>query len=461
MNKQLASDSIKPSGAGFQEGLVTALLAVTVIIVVMNTMMFNLALPEVSKQFGLSSISASWIVTGYSIVFAISSITYSRLSDYLPIRTLLTVGILSLGGASILGFFSHSFALLLTARLIQASGAASVPALGIVLLTRFIPAERRGKAMSMVMSASSLGLGLGPVIGGAVIQYMGWNYLFAVTGIVLFLTPVFYRLLPKEASQRVNFDFAGALLIGLGTTAMLLFLTTRLWVLLLVGLAALYLFWLRIHRAPSPFVQPALFRNKPYMTLSALGVVSYLNNFATLFLMPQILAHLFQLSPGQSGLIIFPGAVLSMIASNRIGKIIDRFGNGVFVKYASWFIMASAVLFALFAGSSIYAIMLIYMLMSVGFTALTTSVSNEMSQRLSKEEIGAGMGLFQLIQFFSGAFSVAVTGSALVWQQGLPLPTAYANVFWGMSAIVVIGVICSLAYKGVRRPVAAAQSLGR
>lgn len=461
MNNELASPASGLQKQGFQEGLVTGLLAITVIMVVMNTMMFNLALPQVALQFGLSSISSSWIVTGYSIVFAISSITYSRLSDYLPIRTLMMVGLLSLGGASILGFFSHNFALLLTARLIQASGAASVPALGIVLLTRFIPAERRGKAMSVVMSASSLGLGLGPVIGGVVIQYLGWNYLFAVTGIVLFLSPVFYRLLPKELSQKVNFDFAGAVLIGIGTTAMLLFLTTRLWVLLVIGLAALYLFWLRIHRAESPFVQPGLFRNKPYMTLSALGVVSYLNNFATLFLMPQILAHLYQLTPGQSGLIIFPGALLSMIASNQIGKIIDRFGNGIFVKYASWFIMASAVLFALFAGSTIYAIMLIYMLMSIGFTALTTSVSNEMSQRLSKEEVGAGMGLFQLIQFFSGAFSVAVTGSALVWQKDLPLPNAYANVFWGMSAVVVVAIVCSFTYRSLRSAAAPAKGMGQ
>ncbi|MDF2962427.1 MAG: transporter [Paenibacillus sp.] len=435
----------------FKEGLVTLLLGITVILVVMNTMMFNLALPEVSKEFGLSATSASWIVTGYSIVFAISSITYSRLSDFLPIRTLLTVGLVSLGAASILGFFSHHFILLLCARLIQASGAASVPALGIVLITRFVPLSRRGKAMSVVMSASSLGLGLGPVIGGAAVQYLGWNSLFAITGIVLLLIPMFFHLLPKEPAQKVSFDLAGAVLIGIGTTGMLLFLTSRLWIALAAGLVSLVLFWLRIHRAEAPFVQPALFRSKPYMALSTLGIVSYINSFAALFLLPQILAHHYGLSPGQSGLVIFPGALLAMLASSRIGKIIDRYGNAGLLRNVPWLLLAAAVLFAIFAGWSFYAIMIIYMLLSVSFSALTSSVSNEMSRLLPKEQIGSGMGLFQLTQFFSGAFSVAVTGSALVWQQGMPLPQAYANIFWGMSVIVVAAIICSFVYLSSRR----------
>ena len=65
-----------------QEGLIVALLGFTVVLVVMNTMMFNLALPKIAAEFKLTSVASSWIVTGYSIVFAISSITFSRLSDF-------------------------------------------------------------------------------------------------------------------------------------------------------------------------------------------------------------------------------------------------------------------------------------------------------------------------------------------------------------------------------------------
>src|SRR4051812_7742480 len=92
-----------------KEGSVTLLLGVSIVMVIMNTMMFNLALPDVSKAFEMSPAGTSWIVTGYSIVFAIATITYSRLSDFVPIRTLYLIAITLLGTASFIGLFSDSF----------------------------------------------------------------------------------------------------------------------------------------------------------------------------------------------------------------------------------------------------------------------------------------------------------------------------------------------------------------
>ncbi|MFD1957451.1 MFS transporter [Paenibacillus thailandensis] len=429
-----------------KENAVTLLLGMTVVLVVMNTMMFNLALPTVTLEYGLSSTTASWIVTGYSIIFAISSITYSRLSDYLPIRTLFTVGLLSFGLASLLGLASGNFAMLLIARLIQASGAASIPALGIVLVARFIPTERRGQAMAVIMSASSLGLGIGPVLGGAITQYLGWHDLFAVSALSLLMIPFFVKLLPREKAQAVSFDFAGAVLIGVGTTGLLLFMTSRSWIALAAGAASLLLFWLRIRSARNPFVQPALFANKAYMTLSLLGIVSYMCSFCSLFLLPQLLAHSYGLTPGEAGLVIFPGALVSMLISRKIGGLIDLHGNRLLFRYAPWVLVAAAVSFALLSGWSFYAVMAAYVLLSVGFTSLTTGVSNELSRILPESSVGAGMGLFQLMQFFSGAFSVAVTGSVLASFGGVPAGKVYAGIFWGMTAAAAIAVTSALVY---------------
>jgi DHA2 family metal-tetracycline-proton antiporter-like MFS transporter len=439
--------SSEPKQITLREGLVTFLLGISTVLVIMNTMMFNLALPEVSHAFGISTSSTSWIVTGYSIVFAISSITYSRLSDFIPIRRLFIIGLVSLGVAAIAGFFSNSFVPLLVARILQASGAGSIPALSLVLVTRYVPLERRGKAMATVMSAAALGLGLGPVVGGAFVEYLGWHYLFAVTAVVLLLVPFFVVLLPKEAPTKGSFDAIGAIFAGIGTTGLLLFLTNQSWIALAAGLAALILFVVRIQRAADPFVQPVLFRNRSYLTLGAVGIAAYLCSFATLFLMPQILVHRFQLSPSISGLVIFPGSLLAMLLSRRVGSMIDRYGNGAIIRYVPLLVLASVVLFALFASTSYIAIMLIYMLLSIGFTFLSSSISNEMSRILPKAQIGSGMGLFQLLQFFSGAFGVAVTASALVWQQKLSLSTAYSNIYWSMALIVLASIGCAHLYR--------------
>jgi DHA2 family metal-tetracycline-proton antiporter-like MFS transporter len=435
-----------------REGLVIFLLSFSIILVIMNTMMFNLALPEVARSYGLSVSASSWIVTGYSIVFAISSIAYSRLSDFIPIRRLFMIGLVCLSVPSIAGFFINSFVPLLVSRLLQASGAGSILALSLVLITRYVPLKRRGKAMATIMSAVSLGLGLGPVVGGIIVEYLDWHYLFFVTSITLFLVPLFALLLPLETSGQGSFDVRGAFYIGVGITGLLYFLTNQSWVVLMIGLLALVMFVIRIHRVQNPFVQPSLFRDRSYLTLGAIGIVSYLFNFTTLFLIPQILVHYYNLNSSISGLIIFPGSLIAMIISGRVGRIIDRFGNQTIIRYTPFLLLTTAILFALFASRSYIAIIIIYMIVSINFTFLSSSISNEMSRILPTSMIGSGLGLFQLLQFFSGAIGVAVTASALVWQKQLPLSFAYDNIYWGLSIISLIPILCSYLYLRFKSP---------
>ncbi|MEK4292441.1 MFS transporter [Paenibacillus sp. FSL R5-0914] len=430
-----------------REGLLTLLFSIAVVLVIMNTAMFNLALPDVTEAFGITAASASWIVTGYSIMFSIASITYSRLSDFLPIRRLLVIGLLTLGFAAVAGFFSTNFIFLLIVRILQASGAGAVMSLSLVLFTRYVPQARRGKAMATIMSAVSLGLGLGPVAGGAIVEYLGWIWLFAVTAAILLLVPLFLILLPKEVPTRGSFDVLGGLLLGVGTTGLLLFLTSGLWVALVAGLVAIALFVGRIRSTPDPFVMPALFRNRSYLVLTVVGIASYLCSFATLFLLPQILTHRFGFSASHAGLVIFPGSLLAIFVSRSVGRIIDRYGNAGILRFAPLLVLTATVLFAFFAGRSWIAVMLIYMIMSLAFTTLSSSVSNEISRILPSSQIGSGMGLFQLLQFFSGAFSVAMAASALEWQRGLPLRAAYSNIYWGLSIAAMLAIISAIVYR--------------
>ncbi|SFS63029.1 MFS transporter [Paenibacillus sp. BC26] len=438
------------------EHFVTFMLGFTVVLVIMNTMMFNLALPKVAEQFTLATSTASWIVTGYSIVFAISSITYSRLSDILPIRALFIAALLSIGGGSLLGLFSDGFGMLLVARLIQASGAGAIPSLGIVLLTRYIPLSRRGRAMSIMLAATSLGLGLGPVIGGSVVQYLGWHFLFVITGLTLLLIPIFLRMLPAEKATGGTFDVLGALLIGIGTTSLLLFLTSKSLLALGIGIVAILLFAIRIRTAKNPFVMPVLFRNKSYLVLASVAIGAYMVSFGFLFLAPQILSHIYGLEPGASGLVLFPGALLAMLVSNRVGRIIDRYGNGALLRYMPWLLLSSIVLLALFATQSYLALGVIYILTSVSFTAISSSVSNEMSRLLPKELVGSGMGLFQLMQFISGAFSVALSASALAWQHDLSPVRAFDNLIWGMVLVALLSIAGALVYRWLKKKSTAA-----
>jgi MFS transporter, DHA2 family, metal-tetracycline-proton antiporter len=429
-----------------RENLLVTLLGLSIVLVIMNTMMFNFALPDVARDYHLTPVATSWIVTGYSIVFAISSITYSRLSDYIPIRILLVIGLLSLSLAAIVGFFSFNYPMLLLVRLIQASGAGAVPALSLVLISRYIPMERRGKSMAFVLSAASLGLGLGPVVGGALVEYLGWHVLFLVTAITLVLIPLLARNIPSEKPKKVAFDAIGAALSGIGTTCLLLFLTNHHWIALVSGIVAIALFALRIRMAKNPFVLPSLFANRKYLALAAVGIAAYISSFSTLFLLPQLLAHQYDLSPVMAGLVIFPGSLVAMLTSRRVGRFIDSNGNTHILRFIPYLLLLSVVLFATLEGLGYIAILFIYILLSSGFTFLSSSISNEMSKILKPSEIGSGLGLFQLLQFFSGAFGAAMSASALQWQKNFDLSQAYSNIYWGLTVIVLLSIFCASYY---------------
>ncbi|NEW06257.1 MFS transporter [Paenibacillus sp. SYP-B3998] len=433
--------------AVLREKLVLSFWSVAVMLIAMNSTMFNVALPQIMKDFSLSSATASWIVTGYSIMFALSSITFSRLSDYLPIRRLLVIGICFLTFGSLLGAFSHHFVMLFGARLLQATGAGSGIALGIVLVTRYIPMSRRGSSMSIVISTATFGMGLGPVLGGLITQYWGWNGLFVITGLIVLLLPIFYKLLPKEEAVHVRFDFAGAAFIGIGVTGLLLFMTTSSLLALAAGVIFLLSFWFRIKRTDQPFVQPVLLTNKPYMLLSFMSFAAFAAHFAVLFLMPLMLSRLYGMSSSFTGLMIFPGAMVSAVLSNPIGRLIDRYGNHLNLRGGSLLMLVGAILFACFSHTSPYTILCIYIPLSIGATMLTTSLSNEMSRILPREQIGAGMGLSQLIQFVGGAFGVALSGKSIVWQKSIPLAEAYSHIFWGAAGILLLAVLSYYLYR--------------
>lgn len=429
-----------------REGLTILLLGFAVVLVIMNTMMFNFALPAVSRAFALTPTATSWIVTAYSIVFAISSITYSRLSDFVPLRRLFVIGLLSLSLAAIAGFFSGNFVALIAARVVQATGAGSIPALGMVMIARYVPIERRGVAMALVMSGVALGLGLGPVVGGTIVQFLGWHYLFLMTALTLGLAPFFAALIPDETPQSGTFDVPGAVLAGLSVTALLLAMTTRSLLFLGGGLVGLVLFQWRIRKARAPFVLPVLFTNRSYLLLGGVGIGAYMCSFAALYLLPQILVHYHGLTAMQAGFVIFPGSLLSMLASRRVGMIIDRVGNRAILRWLPVVLLSATVLFAFFVVASFWAVAAIYSIMSLAFTFLTSGVSNEISRVLPPAEIGSGMGLFQLIQFFSGAFGVAATATTQALFRAEEEALAYAAVFWGMSAITLLSIGCAHFY---------------
>jgi MFS transporter, DHA2 family, metal-tetracycline-proton antiporter len=416
---------------------------------VLNETVFNVSTPKIAEQFGLGPSGVGWMMTAFMVFFGIGSMIYGKLSDMFSLRSLIIVGIALYATGSILGFaFRFSYPLVITARAIQGMGASAIPALIFVIIARYFSPEERGRIFGLIMSTVSFGIGLGPVVGGFVSGTLHWSYLFLIPLFALVSVPFFARGLPREGRRGGSLDLLGAALVALTVGSLVLFLNFNSWYYLAAFVLFMGAFILRIRTAPEPFIEPRLFKNAKFRD----GVIVAFSLFSVvigiLFLIPLMLHSVHALSTSQIGLVLFPGAISSVVFGPIGGSLADRRGNSFVVALGLGLLIASLLALAFLLGLSPLFVAAALLPTYVGFSLFQTAMVNSVSQTLPARDTGVGMGLFNLVGILSGAVGTAVVGKILEgkWLDFPLLPgaapqaaNAYANILLLFSLLVVAG----------------------
>jgi len=380
---------------------------------VLNGTMFNIAVPDIARDFNLSAANVSWVITGYIVIFAIGSISYGKLADAYSVRRLLTIGLLLFNAGALLSLLAGSYPLLVAGRLVQAGGGAAIPALVMIIATRFAPVELRGRVLGAVSATVALAMGLGPLIGGLLAGAIHWRWLFSLSFATLPAIPLLGLVLPREPHRPLRYDLAGACWLTLLVAALLIALTTRqLWFLAPVLPLGLLL-TRQIRRSPWPFIPRNLLRDRLYrrgllVTFLGMGTV-----FGLLFTIPLLLRQVHDVSTTDIGLIIFPGALCGSLAGLLGGRLTDRWGAPPVALCGLMILSCGYLLLAALGGTGTLLILLLLILCYSGFALLQPALGKIVSLQLPIEQSGIGMGFYNLIYFLSGAFGTALVGGML------------------------------------------------
>lgn len=388
-------------------------LVFTLIISVMNASMFNVALPVIRTEFGLTASQVGWMLTGYMIVYAIGSVTFGKLADKYRLKNLLTYGLIAFALGSVIGLSASEYWMVIAGRLFQAAGASVIPATAMIVPVRYFPPEKRGRALGTTAVGLSLGAALGPIVSGLVSGLVSWRYLFALSILAVFVLPFFRKYLDDETGTARRIDFAGGLTLAGTVGALLLAITQGSWLLCGAGVVLFVLFLLRIRTAAEPFVQPSLFRNRSYSL--GLGVAFVLTglNFGVPFLAPQFLAEVNHLSPIAVGFVLCPAAICAALLGRKGGKLADDKGNRYLFALAAGLILLSFILLSSVIGLSPVWIACFMIFGTVGQSFIQIAMSNTISRTLAKDQIGVGMGLFAMLNFIAGATATTLIGKSL------------------------------------------------
>ena len=410
---------------------------------VLNGTMFNVAIPDIAREFSLSAAEVSWVVTGYIIVFALAAVIYGKLADIYPIRRLMMIGLLLFNLGALLGYISDSYPVLLLGRFVQASGGGAIPAMAMLVATRYFPVSGRGRVLGAVASTVAFGAGVGPVAGGFIAGNWHWRYLFLISLVTLLAIYAAWRLLPQETTKEEPFDIVGAVLLGVSVTALMVFVTQILWAALPVTIISTLLFFRHIRRIDYPFISPELlqnrlFRQRLYCTFLAVGTV-----FGYFFSIPLLLRMVYSLPTAEIGLIIFPGALSAACLGFVGGRLADRFGGSPVVYAGLSFLCAGYLLMAGLLGTGVLAVLLVLIVCYTGFSFIQSALAKSVSTTLPPEKAGVGMGLYNLVFFTSGAFGTSFVGQFIdLFDGSIPsLSSEPATIFSYLFLISAITVV--------------------
>ena len=403
-------------------------------------------LPRVAEDLGASFAALQWVTNIYLLALSALIVVGGSLGDRLGRKRVFAFGVILFALASIACAAAMSAEALITARAVQGVGAAVMIPQSLAIITASYPKEERGGAIGFWASASALTTTLGPVVGGLLVDSLGWRSAFWVNvplaAVCVAITLGRMPEIRQEAgvAGRVwrDLDWAGAaaLVIGLGGVSWALIaapeqgIGREVLILALIGAAALALTpWIERH-ARQPIAPPALMANRVFLAANLLTLLLYGGLAATMFLLP------FDLMGGRGygaaavGVSMLPFGLLIGLLSRSSGRLADRYGPREPVTVGG-VMFAAACLWLAFSdpeGGYWIAILPGVTLMGVAFAIsiapLTTAVMNAAPEGMS----GAASGVNNAVSRGAGLLAVAGVGAIVSYAYSSAAPV------WGVGA---------------------------
>jgi EmrB/QacA subfamily drug resistance transporter len=431
----------------------------------------SIANPALMTAFGVPAATVAWISLAPMLVFASLLTIFGNLADLRGRRNLYALGIVIFGVGSTFCAMSPNLASLVVARMVQGLGGALMAANSVAYLLDIYAPSRRGFVVGLWEAGIATGSGIGPIIGGAVIEVSGWQGSFAMIvpmAIGMLVAVPFAMVEPPRAPASPKFDVAGAVLFGVGVAAFLFALTqasVASWAApvvlgsFAVAVACGVLFVRIESRVESPMIDLRMFQSRTFSAGNLAKVAGYLPFAAHGFLLPFYLDTVLALPPTGIGSILVALPAGMFAASLVSGPLSDRIGTrvlapaGLAVQAVGCVVLAVAT-----ADQGVWAPVIGTLLGGIGIGAFIAPNDSAILAAAPRDRIGVANGILGVSRTVGLLLGVALGGaglSARVAAHGGSFLDGFHDVYWFVSVVAFVGV----AVATIRdRPVTAAHA---
>ena len=416
-------------------GLAMVVVMTGVLITAVDTTIVVLALPEIEKGLKIGLSSVIWVVMGYLLIITLLATQVGRLGDMFGRVRMYEAGFAIFILGSLACALSWNEGAIIGFRLLQGIGGAFITANSGAVIADLFPPERRGRAYGYNAVGWSLGAVLGIVVGGLIVNYMSWRWIFWINvpigGVALLLAIRVLHERGERSSRR--FDVIGMVTLGLGLFGVLWAMTklattsidASLVAYLVGGLVFLVVFVFVESRQREPMLDLALLKIPTMMPSLLASLFQGLANFATLLLVIMYLQGSRGLSPLHASLLLVPGYVVGSAVGPLAGRMADRFGP---VLPATTGLGLQVVALALYAhleiASGLWLVVLASVINGIGSSSFFPANSAAVMKASPPQVFGIASGVLRTFANIGMVFSFAV--SILVASRSISKHLAFA-----------------------------------
>src|SRR5918998_3952733 len=397
-----------------------AVVSTALFMVVLDNLVVTTALPSIRADLGASIESLQWTVNAYTLTFAVLLLTGAALGDRFGRKRMFAIGVSLFTVASAAAALAPTTEALIAARAVQGAGAAAVLPLTLTLLSEAFPAGRRGLVIGLWSGISGLGVAIGPLVGGAVVDGISWHWIFWINvPIGLALMPLAARRLTESHGPAKELDLPGLVLGGLGLLGIVYGIVrgnelgwTSATVMASIGAGALLLaaFIAWELRAPHPMLPMRFFRTRPFAAANGVGFIMSFGVFGSIFLLAPFLQVTQGLSPLEAGIRTLPWTAMPMLVAPVAGLLSDRIGSRPLMA-TGLALQAGAI--AWLASVSVpdvpYSSLVVpFAMAGIGMALVFAPAANAVLGAVRPEEAGQASGATNAIRELSGVLGVAV-----------------------------------------------------
>jgi len=397
--------------------------------VVLDSTIVDVSLAKIMATFGVGIDTVKWVATAYLLVFAVVLPTSGWIADHFGYKRTYTLGLALFTLGSLLCSISWNEMALILFRVVQGAGGGFLMPVGMAIVTREFPPEKRGLALGFWGIAAAASVSLGPTLGGYLIDNFAWHSIFDINvpvGIVgIFATMVIQREYKTETTR--SFDFVGFLSVTAFLTALLIALSdgnadwntggwTSPFILscFAISLIGLVVFLAVETNIRHPLIDLSLLKNFNFGMANLVLFIFGMGMFGSTFLLPLYLQNGLGYTAFQAGSLFLPIGLIMAVCGPVAGRLSDKMNPKILSLFG--IIMLALSLFvnqylSLFSERS--SIMVSLYLRGIGLGFIFSPMSTLALSEISRERMAQASGLFNVLRQIGGSFGVAIMGTLL------------------------------------------------